>query len=112
MDKNYLVESSKWVFRLYTVREICLMLRISRAKFYRMKDEGGLFVPMHRRAGYGEVGETFYTDRQVFEAIIWLYPDIRQIEIDYLLAQVVEVPDNATFKERRKPSKKNRTQKI
>lgn len=101
---DYLEESKKWVFRLYTREEACRLLRIKIPEFYKLRN-AGLLKPMHRRSGY-DGGTTFYTDRQIFEAIIYLHPDIAKINSDHIERQITEVPDNAVFKERRKKKKR------
>ncbi len=88
---DYLQESREWVFRMYTVNEVCRLLKITRVKFYMLRNEG-LFVPMTRKVEYRMKGQgiSYYTDRQIFEAIIHMHPDIAEVEVNYLAHQLME----------------------
>ena len=111
---DYLEQSRNWTFRLYTKEEVCEILKCSLSTFHKLR-RLGLFKPLHRRVEYcewrvGGTGKNYYTDRQVFEAITVMH-DPNPTEIAYLAEQITEVPDNATYKERRKIKKGRTTQK-
>ena len=114
MWSEYLEKSRNWTFRLYTMEEVCEILRINRTAFYALKKEG-LFKAMLRKLEYcdwrvGGMGRAYFTDRQVLEAIVHMHHDAELKEIEYLKKHISEVPDDAIYKERRK-IKKNRTKK-
>ncbi|OHB69335.1 MAG: hypothetical protein A2W17_12520 [Planctomycetes bacterium RBG_16_41_13] len=108
-DNNYIEESRKFVFRLWTLQEVCIMLRISKRQFYYLR-KTGLLKPMHRRVDY-DGGATYFTDRQIFEAILYLYPDIEKQEANYLEQQISEVENDQIIKERATQKKSRKKKK-
>lgn len=91
-DLSYLDNSQEWPFRLFTRAEVCKMLRISIQTFYRLRKDGYL-KPLVRRDGKrtpNQRGLTFYSDREVFRAIFYLFPGIEDVEVEAMATALGE----------------------
>jgi hypothetical protein len=80
--ETYIIESQNWPFRLYTVREVQLLLRLDGKTLMKIRRDLGI-EPLQRRIllgkKAGQLGNRkFFTDRMVNIIIDHMFKDIEK----------------------------------